>query len=129
MSSSCLPQQICNFPSNLLTRFDETAKQFTSVTVTFVRIVLNHRRLRDSKFGRVEVLASRHQNEKNNRILLLYPNVDLLNIFRSIKNSRRKSFHNYTVKILENRFIGAGHSDLVVFYKFSSIRTSIFRNE
>ena len=31
LASSCLPQQIFTFPSNLLTHFKKTAKEFTAI--------------------------------------------------------------------------------------------------
>ena len=57
-----LPQQIFNFPSNLFTRFDETAKQFTSVIITGCVI----QSFAEWKFWPLDT-----KTKKNNKILLL----------------------------------------------------------
>ena len=48
LASSCLPQQILNFSSNHLTRFEKTAKEFALVAQTHKKYSQNCKYIHDS---------------------------------------------------------------------------------
>ena len=52
LATSCLSQQIFNFSSNLLTRFEKTAKEFASDAQTHKKYLQNCKYIHDSSFWR-----------------------------------------------------------------------------
>jgi len=67
MASSCLPQQIINFPLNLLTRFDQTAKEFPSITYIRKKFTQNCKQTKNRRFSSVvKSYLSRSESESCN---------------------------------------------------------------
>ena len=59
LASSCLPQQIFNFSSNLLTRFEKAAKEFASDAQTHKKYSQNCKYIYDSSFMTVNLQSER----------------------------------------------------------------------